>query len=124
MELFMKKVYLATVIAMVITTSIASHVLAVGALGPAAPGFLVGLRSGAGGMFSRLRNFIGDCIAALRAHCERRAAISALRALNDRELIDIGLHRSSIGPSLFECEWQTRVSDWASASHAASEWLR
>ena len=116
----MKKVYFATIIAIVITTSIASHVLAVGALGPSASGFLVGLRSGAGGLFSRLRNFIGECIAAMRAHRERREAIAALRALNDRELRDIGLYRSSIGPALFECEWQARVSDRVSASHAAS----
>ena len=53
----MKKAYLATVIAMVITTSIASHVLAVGALGPAAPGFLAGLRSGAGGLFGQPPGF-------------------------------------------------------------------
>jgi uncharacterized protein YjiS (DUF1127 family) len=120
MELFMKKVYLATVIAMVVTTSIASHVLAVGALGPAAPGFLVGLRSRASGVFSRLRRFVGNCIAVIRAERERRAAITALRALNDRELKDIGLYRSSIGPALFECEWRTRISDRASAFHAAS----
>jgi uncharacterized protein YjiS (DUF1127 family) len=124
MELLMNKIYLATIIAMVITTSIASHVLAVGALGPAAPGFLVGLRSGASGLFSRLSRFIGDCIAAMHADCERRAAIAALRSLSDRELKDIGLYRSGIGPSLFECEWRARVSDRASAPHAARERLR
>jgi uncharacterized protein YjiS (DUF1127 family) len=124
MELLMKKTYLATVIAMVITTSIASHVLAVGALGPAAPGFLAGLRSGAGGLFGRLRNFVNECIAAVRAHRERRAAIAALRSLNDRELKDIGLYRSHIGQVLFESEWQARVSDRASGSRAGRERLR
>jgi uncharacterized protein YjiS (DUF1127 family) len=124
MELLMKKVYLATVIAMVVTTSIASHVLAVGALGPATPEFLVGLRSGACGLLGRLRSFISDRIAAIRAHRERRAAIVALSSLNDHELKDIGLYRSSIGPALFDCEWQARVGDRASASHAAREPLR
>jgi uncharacterized protein YjiS (DUF1127 family) len=124
MELLMTRVYFATIIAILITTSIASHVLAVGALGPSAPGFLAGLRSAACGVFSGLGSFVGDCIAAMRAHRERREAIAALRALSDRELKDIGLYRSSIGPALFECEWQARVSDRASASHAAGRALR
>jgi uncharacterized protein YjiS (DUF1127 family) len=92
----MKKVYLATVIAIVITTSIASHVLAVGALGSTTPTFLTSLRSGIRGFFNRLANFIDDWIAAMLAHRERQATIFMLNYLTDRELKDIGLYRSNI----------------------------
>jgi uncharacterized protein YjiS (DUF1127 family) len=92
----MKKVYLATVIAIVITTSIASHLLAVGALGSTTPTFLTNLRSGIRGFFNRLGNFIDDWIAAMLAHRERQATIFMLNYLTDRGLKDIGLYRSNI----------------------------
>jgi uncharacterized protein YjiS (DUF1127 family) len=113
MELFMKRVYLATAIAIVVTTSIASHVLTVGVLGPAAPGLLTGLKSGARGLFGRLWSLVSDCIAAARARRERRAALVALRLLNDRELKDIGLYRNSISddPCFLERERKSRIRD-------------
>jgi uncharacterized protein YjiS (DUF1127 family) len=93
----MKKIYLATVIAIVITMSIASHLLAIGALGPARPGLLARLRSCFGGCFGWPKGLFDDWIAAGLARRERQAAISALRHFSDRELKDIGLHRGSIG---------------------------
>jgi len=96
MEPFMKRVYLATVIAIIITSSIASHVLVVGALGSTTPGLLMRLRSGAGEFLRRLRSFFNAGIAVLRAHRQCRAATFKLSSLNDRELKDIGLYRSNI----------------------------
>jgi uncharacterized protein YjiS (DUF1127 family) len=93
----MKKIYLATVIAIVVTTSIASHLLAIGALGPATPGVLSRLRSYVGGCFGWLKGLFDDWIAAGLARRERHAAIFALRHFSDRELKDIGLYHGSIG---------------------------
>jgi uncharacterized protein YjiS (DUF1127 family) len=120
MEPAVKKVHFATIVAIVITTSIATHLLAVGALGPATPGFLIGLRSGAGGLFSRWRSLFSDWVAAARDRRERQAAIRALRSLNDRELKDIGLYRSSLSHDIvfLERERQAGVSGTASAFRA------
>ncbi len=96
----MKKIYLATVIASVITTSIASHLLAVRALGPAAPGIFSRLRSCVDGWFGRLKGLLDDWTAAALARRERAAAIFALRHFSDRELKDVGLHRGSIACDL------------------------
>lgn len=96
----MKKIYLATAIAIIVTTSIASHGLTIGALSPVMPGVLIGARLGARGAYSRLRERFSACIAAVRAHRERRAAIFELSSLSDRELSDIGLWRGSIGCDL------------------------
>jgi uncharacterized protein YjiS (DUF1127 family) len=95
----MKRICMATVIATIITNSIASHVLAAGMLGAATPAFL-SLRSGACEYFSRLRVLFSGWIAAARAHRERRAAIFELSSLTDRELKDIGLYRSTIAHTL------------------------
>jgi uncharacterized protein YjiS (DUF1127 family) len=120
MEPAVKKVYLATVLAIIITTSIATHLLAVGALGAATPGFLTSLRSGARGFFSRLRRLFSDWVAAARDRRVRRAAIFEFRSLNDRELKDIGLYRGSISHDFVfsERERQARVGGTASASPA------
>jgi uncharacterized protein YjiS (DUF1127 family) len=110
----MKRIYLATAIAIVVTTSIASHVLAIGALGPAMPGVLIDARSGARGVYSRLKRLkrlFRAGIAAVRAWRERRAAIIELRSLSDRELSDIGVYRCSIGcdPRLLQRERQALI---------------
>jgi uncharacterized protein YjiS (DUF1127 family) len=104
LELFMKKFYLATLIAVIVTTSIASHLLMVGALGPSTSGLRVNLRSGIAGFFRRIgRRFrrlssrlLAGGIAAMLEYRERRATIFALTKLSDRELKDIGVHRDSI----------------------------
>jgi uncharacterized protein YjiS (DUF1127 family) len=111
MEPVMKKMYLATAIAVVVTTSIASHVLAIGALGPAMPGVMIDARSGARGVYGRLRGLFCACIAAIRARRERRAAMLELSSLSDRELSDIGLCRGSIAcdPRQLERERQALI---------------
>jgi uncharacterized protein YjiS (DUF1127 family) len=121
----MKRICMATVIATIITNSIASHVLAAGILGAATPAFL-NLRSGACEYFSRLRVLFSGWIAAARAHRERRAAIFELSSLTDRELKDIGLYRSTIAhaPGSSERERQARISDGAPASPEANRRLR
>jgi uncharacterized protein YjiS (DUF1127 family) len=104
LELFMKKFYLATLIAVVVTTSIASHLLMVGALGPSTTALRVNLRSGVAGFFRRIgsrfrrrfRRLLAGWIGAMLEYRERRATIFALTKLSDRELRDIGVHRDSI----------------------------
>jgi hypothetical protein len=122
MEPVMKKIHLATAIAVVVTTSIASHVLAIGALGPAMPGVLIDARSGARGVYNRLKGLFCAGIAAIRARRERRASFVALSSLSDRELSDIGLCRGSVGcdPRLLERERQALL-DAASGFRASSE---
>ena len=119
----MKIVYLATVIAIIITTSIASRVLALRALGPVAPGLLASLRSAARGLISQIGNFVDDRIAAALAYRERQVAFFMLRHFSDRQLRDIGLHRGNIGhdPRFFEPERQARSSEMASACAAVNE---
>lgn len=119
----MNKFYLATVLAIVITTSIGSHLLKVGALGPATSGFLVSLRSGLSGLFKRVRRFFDGWIAATLAHRERQVAMFALTKLSDRELKDIGLYRENIAHDFFLSlrERQGAAGDTTSASDAVRE---
>jgi uncharacterized protein YjiS (DUF1127 family) len=121
MELFMNKFYLATVLAIVITTSIGSHLLMVGA--PTTSGFLVSLRSGLSGLFKRVGRFFDGWIAATLAHRERQVAMFALTKLSDRELKDIGLYRGDIAHDFFLSppERQGAAGDTASASDAVRE---
>jgi uncharacterized protein YjiS (DUF1127 family) len=120
MELFMNKFYLATVLAIVITASIGSHLLMVGALGPTNSGFLVSLKSGLSGLFKRIGRFFDGWIAATLAHRERQVAMFALTKLSDRELKDIGLYRGTIARDFFLSppERQGAAGDTASASDA------
>jgi uncharacterized protein YjiS (DUF1127 family) len=96
MELFMKRVYLATVIAVIIASSIAYQLLTAGSVGSATPGLLVSLRSGMRATLNRLKRLIAYRIAAALARRQRRAAISELRHMTDRELMDIGVYRGDI----------------------------
>jgi uncharacterized protein YjiS (DUF1127 family) len=96
MEPSMKKIYLATVIAVVVTISIASYLLAVGVLEPATPGVFARLRSCVSSFLGGLKGLLDDWTAAALARRERQAAIFALRQFSDLELKDIGLYRGSI----------------------------
>lgn len=87
----MKRFYLITVIAVIVTTSIATHLLAVSAFGPAAP--VAGLPSFARELLNWLRRQVDRCIEAGLARRGCRATIVALCYLDDRMLRDIGLHR-------------------------------
>jgi uncharacterized protein YjiS (DUF1127 family) len=96
MELFMKRVYLATVIAVIIASSIAYQLLMAGSVGSATPGLLVSLRSGMRATLNRLKRLIAYRIAVALARRQRRAAIFELRHMTDRELMDIGVYRGDI----------------------------
>ena len=48
------------------------------------------------GALSGLVRLVGDWANGLASYLVRREAIKALRAMNDRELRDIGIHRSHI----------------------------
>lgn len=102
----MSKFHLATIIAIVITTSIASHLLAVGMSRSTRPDFLTGLRSGMRRLGRRFRNGFDDRIAAMLARRERQAAVFSLHHPNDRELKDIGPHRNYIAldPRLYDAD--------------------
>jgi hypothetical protein len=87
----MKRFYLITIIAVIVTTSIATHLLAVGALGPTTP--IASLPPFARDVLDWLRRRFDRCIEAGSARRGRRATIVALCYLDERMLRDIGLHR-------------------------------
>lgn len=91
----MKRIYLATVIA-IATNSIASRLLAAGAQGSTSSGVLAGLQSRAVEFTHWLKDLFDDWVADVLARRERQATIVALGRLNDRELKDIGLYRDDI----------------------------
>ena len=87
----MKRFYVITVIAIVVTTSIATHLLAVGALSPTTP--ISGAPSLARVMLDWLWRCLDYCIGLAREYREHRQAAIALRYLDERMLKDIGLYR-------------------------------
>jgi uncharacterized protein YjiS (DUF1127 family) len=93
----MTRIYAATVVAIFITTSLATNVLVVGARGPVAPGLSVRLRSILRRLNRRVRYLMDDWVAAMLSRRERQAVIWALPAMSDRELRDIGLYRVRLG---------------------------
>jgi len=92
----MNRLYLATFVAVIVTTSLGSHLLAIGAMGPAKRGVRARLRSALRGLFVRLKRFVDGRVAAVLAHRERQAAMFVLRHFSDRELKDIGLCRGDL----------------------------
>jgi uncharacterized protein YjiS (DUF1127 family) len=92
----MSRAYFATVIAVFVTTSLATNLLVVGTRGPIALG-LPGLRFRSRRLGRRLRRFVDNHVAAMIARRERTAAVGALRYMSDRDLKDIGLYRGGFG---------------------------
>jgi uncharacterized protein YjiS (DUF1127 family) len=97
----MTRIYAATVVAIFITTSLATNVLVVGARGPVAPGLSTRLRSITRRLSRRVRYLMDGWVAAMLSRRERQAvtwAVTwALPAMSDRELRDIGLQRVRLG---------------------------
>jgi uncharacterized protein YjiS (DUF1127 family) len=91
----MTKFYLATVAAVVVTTSLASNILVVGTRGSARADQPRRTRSTRRWM-RRLGHLVDAWVAAMIESRERQAAIYALNRLSDRDLRDIGLDRGSI----------------------------
>jgi uncharacterized protein YjiS (DUF1127 family) len=92
----MTKFYLATVAAVVVTTSLASNILVVGARGSARPDQPRRTRSSARRWMRRFGHLVDAWVAAMIESRSRQAAIYALNRLSDRDLRDIGLDRGSI----------------------------
>jgi uncharacterized protein YjiS (DUF1127 family) len=92
----MTRLYLATVVAAAVTTSLASHMLVVHASGSAATNLSARFGPALFRALRRVKDFLDDWIAAVLAHRERQAARFVLHRLSDRELKDMGLSRSDI----------------------------
>jgi hypothetical protein len=93
----MSRMYFATVVAMFVTTSLATNLLVAGTRGPVAPAPMVRLRGRARRLGRRLKRAIDAWVASMLARRERQAAIYAVHHLSDRELKDMGLYRGSLG---------------------------
>jgi hypothetical protein len=92
----MSKVYLATIAAVVVTTSLASNILVVGRRSSVRLNLAGPIRAAVRRWLRRFRHSIDARVAEMIASSERQAAIYALNLLTDRELMDIGLDRGSI----------------------------
>ena len=92
----MTRIYAATVVAIFITTSLATNVLVVGARGAVTAGVSTRLRSTARRLGRRARYLMDSWVAATLSRRERQAVSWAFPAMSDRELRDIGLRRVSL----------------------------
>jgi hypothetical protein len=92
----MSKYYLATVAAVVVTTSLASNILVVGTRGSVRPDPFRRMRSAARRWLRRFKHVVDVWVAGMIASRERQAAIYALDRLRDTELGDMGLDRGGI----------------------------
>jgi len=122
----MTRLYIATVIAAAVTTSLASHMLVVRASGSTTARLHAGLRTALRGLLGRAKSLLDDWIAAALAHRERQATRLALHGLSDRELKDMGLYGCSIRDigDRSERERQARIGDHRSVSRAIDEVMR
>lgn len=93
----MSKVYAATVVAIFVTTSLATNLLVVGTRGPVAPGVPARMRSGSRRLNRRIKYFVDNWVAAMLSRRERQASAWALHYMSDRELKDIGVYRGKVG---------------------------
>ncbi len=93
----MGKMHIATVVAMFVTTSLATNLLVAGTRGPVAPDLTVRLRCRARRLSRRMKRAVDAWVASMPARRERQAAIYAVHHLSDRELKDMGLYRGSLG---------------------------
>lgn len=93
----MGKMYFATVVAVFVTTSLATNLLVVGTRGTVTPELLVKLRCRSRRLSRRLKHGIDAWVANMLARRERQATIYAVHHLSDLELRDIGLYRGSLG---------------------------
>ena len=110
----MTKFYLATVAAVVVTTSLASNIVMVGTRGSLRPDLSKRMRSAARRQLRRFRHVVDAWVAAIIASRERQAAIYALHQLSDHELSEMGLDRNSIGCLMRSCERRSlQGSVWA-----------
>jgi len=119
----MNDLYLATIVAVVVTISIASHLFVAGTRGSATPGLLAALRSQGARIADRVKRAFDNWVAAMLARRERQAAMSALNRCSDRELKDIGLYRGDIAHGVRVPEGKCGASGGASRLHSAGQRL-
>jgi len=93
----MSRMYFATVVAVFVTTSLATNLLVVGTRGPVLPGPRGGLRGRTRRLRRRLKRAVDSWVAAVLAHRERQAAAYVVHHMSYRELKDIGLYPGSLG---------------------------
>jgi hypothetical protein len=89
----MGKMYCATVVAVFVTTSLATNLLVVGTRGPVMPKLMAWLRYRARRLSRRLKRAVDTWVMRVLVQRERQATIYAVRHLGDRELKDMGLYR-------------------------------
>ncbi len=106
----MNDFYLATIVAVLVPISIASHVLVAGTRGSATPELLAPLRSQRARIADGIKRAFDHWVAAMLARRERQAVMSALNRCSDRELKDVGLYRGDIAYGVLLPEGQGRVS--------------
>jgi uncharacterized protein DUF1127 len=92
----MSRAYFATIVAVFVTTSLATNLLLIGARGPTALGVPDTLRLRRR-LSRRARRLLDAIVAAMIARRERQATGIAVCQLDDRQLRDIGLHRDCLG---------------------------
>lgn len=107
----MSKVYLATVAAVVVTTSLASNILVVGTRSSLRPSLAGRIRATVRRWLRRFRYSVDTWVAGMIAARERQAVIYAMHLLSDRELRDIGLDRGSITHLVLHPEQWNRDRD-------------
>lgn len=93
----MNRMYFATVVALFVTTSLATNLLVAGTRGPVLPGMAVRLRGRWRRLRRRLTRGIDSWVTAILAHRERQAALYVVHHMNDRELKDVGLYPGGLG---------------------------
>lgn len=92
----MSRAYFAAIIAVFVTTSLATNLLLIGARGPVALDIPARLRLRRR-LSRRIRRFLDAGIDAMTVRREQQATAIALCHLDDRALLDIGLYRDSAG---------------------------
>jgi hypothetical protein len=89
----MSRAYFATVVAIFVTTSIATNLLVVGTRGPVAPGLPAWLRARSRRLGRNVKRLADIWVAAMIARRERRATTLALHRTSDRHRTDMGVYR-------------------------------
>jgi uncharacterized protein YjiS (DUF1127 family) len=115
----MNDFYLATIVAVLVTISIASHVLVAAMRGSATPELLAPLRSQGARMADRAKRAFDHWVAAMLARRERQAVTSALNRCSDREPKDIGLYRGDMAYGVGLPEAKCAAHGTASKLHSA-----
>jgi hypothetical protein len=93
----MSKTYFATIVAVFVTTSLATNLLMIGSRGATTLGLPAGARFRPRRLSRRIRRFIDSRVEAMVARRARLATNVALHDLDDRQLGDIGLYRDCVG---------------------------